>query len=248
MRLDTPVCQICSATGDDRVVFRHKTIPESEHIVRNRVNWFSGRLFPIRRLFFDNAERDQVFHIGGANVGAFPDLSGNLRHTGSAGGNRRDNRIVERRFPHSLFEQIFRLFKQGGIGIQECVFDIVLNTQLVVHLKQILRRTADDTVHIGFFFRRKVPEIAAGLRKVKRQDLHLSRPSAVRRRFVGENLVFHIGHGRAAEDQHQSGGVFMLIDQKLDSGSEAFRWAGDIRVFIDGKDDTFLFRQSEHIL
>ena len=99
MRLDALVGQVGSATGDDRIVFRHKTIPEAEHIVRNRIDRFTGRLFPIRRLFFDNTEENQVFHIGGANVGAFADLAGNLRHTGSAGGNGRDDRIVERRFP-----------------------------------------------------------------------------------------------------------------------------------------------------
>ena len=152
--LDALVCQTGCATGDDRIVFRHKAIPKAEHIIRNRVNRFSGRLFTIRRLFFDNTEGDQVFHIGGANICAFPDLSGNLRHTRSAGGNRRDDRIVERRFPHLLLEQVFRFFKQGGVGIQECVFNIVLNTQLVVPLKQILGCAADDAVYIGFFFRR----------------------------------------------------------------------------------------------
>ena len=35
MRLDALVGQVGSATGDDRIVFRHKTIPEAEHIVRN---------------------------------------------------------------------------------------------------------------------------------------------------------------------------------------------------------------------
>ena len=140
---------------------------KAEHIVRNGVNRFPGRLFTIGRLFSNNAEGNQVFHIGGANICAFPDLSGNLRHTGSAGGNRRDDGIVERRFPYLLFEKIFRLFKQGGVGIQKCVFDIVLNAQLVAHLKQILGRAADDAVHIGFLFIGEIFEIPASLLEIK---------------------------------------------------------------------------------
>ena len=104
MRLDALVCQVGSTTGDDRIVFRHKTIPKPEHIVRNRIDRFPGRFLTVWRFFFDNAEGDQVFNIGGANVGAFADLSGNLRHTGSTGCNRGNNRIVERRFPYLLLE------------------------------------------------------------------------------------------------------------------------------------------------
>ena len=118
----------------------------------------------------------------------------------------------------------------------------------IVHLKQILRGAADDAVYTGFFFRCEVLEIAAGFRKVKGQEFHLRRPPAVKRRFVGEDVVFHIGHGRAAEDQHQLGRVLVLVDQKLDGGSEAFRRAGHIRVFVDGKDDALLFGQLEHVL
>ena len=83
-----------------------------------------------------------------------PTFPGNFRHTGSAGRNCRDHCIVECRFPYFLFKQIFWFFKQGGVGVQECVFNIVLNTQLVVPLKQILGCAADDAVYIGFFFRR----------------------------------------------------------------------------------------------
>ena len=222
IRLDTFVCQVGSATGDDRIVFRHKTIPKAEHIIRNRINRFSGRLFPIGRLFFDNAEGNQVFHIGGANVGAFADLAGNLRHTGSAGGNRRDDGIVERRFPHLLLEQIFRLFKQGRVGIQKCIFNIVLNAQLITHLKQILRCAADNAVHIGFFFIGEIFEIMASFIEIKGENFHLRCASAVKGRFVGEDMVFHIGHRRTAEDQHQFGSIFILVDQKLNCRSEAF--------------------------
>ena len=75
----------------------------------------------------------------------------------------------------------------------KCVFYIVLNAQLIAHLKQILGCAADNAVHTGFFFCRKILEIAAGFRKVEGQDFHLRSPSAVKRRFVGEDMVFHIG-------------------------------------------------------
>ena len=82
-----------------------------------------------------------------------PDFSGNLRHTGSAGGNRRDDGIVERRFPHFLLEQIFPALQTGrSWGFRNVFFNIVLNAQLIAHLKQILGRAADDAIHIGFLF------------------------------------------------------------------------------------------------
>ena len=78
MRLDTLVGQIDGAAGDDRIVFRHEAIPEAEHIVRNRINCFSGHLFPIGRFLFDKAEGDEIFYIGGANVGIFAHLAGDF--------------------------------------------------------------------------------------------------------------------------------------------------------------------------
>ena len=88
----------------------------------------------------------------------------------------------------------------------------------------------------------------ASLLKVKGKNFHLCRPPAVKRCFVGEDMVFHIGHGRAAEDQHQLGSILVLVNQKLDGGSEAFRRTGDIGVFVDGKNNPFFFGQLEHIL
>ena len=88
----------------------------------------------------------------------------------------------------------------------------------------------------------------ASLLEIKGENFHLRRPSAVKGRFVGEDMVFHIGHGRTAEDQHQFGSILVLVNQKLDGGSEAFRRAGDIRVFVYGKNNPFLFGQLEHIL
>ena len=77
------VCQVGSTAGDDGIVFRYKTIPKEEHIVRNRVNYSLGRFFTVWRFFFDNTERNQVFYISGANICVFPDFSGNLQHTGA---------------------------------------------------------------------------------------------------------------------------------------------------------------------
>ena len=39
---------------------------------------------------------------------------------------------------------------------------------------------------------------------------------------IGEDMIFHIGHRRTAEDQYQFRSVLVLVNQKLNSGSEAF--------------------------
>ena len=59
-----------------------------------------------------------------------------------------------------------------------------------------------QAVHIGFLFIGEIFEIMAGLLKVKGENFHLRRPSAVKRRFIGKDMVFHIGHRRAAKNQH----------------------------------------------
>ena len=115
-------------------------------------------------------------------------------------------------------------------------------------MKQILGCAARNAVHIGFLFISEIFEIMASLLEIKGENFHLRRPPAVKRRFVGENMVFHIGHRRATEDQHQFRSIFILIDQKLDGGSEAFRRTGDIGVFVNGKNNPFFFGQLEHIL
>ena len=92
-------------------------------------------------------------------------------------------------------------------------FNIVLNAQLIAHLKQILRRASDNAVHIGFLFIGEILKYRQVSSKSKGENFHLRRPSTVKGRFVGENMVFHIGHGRAAENRHQLGSIFILVDQ-----------------------------------
>ncbi len=44
---------------------------------------------------------------------------------------------------HLLLEQVFRFFKQGGVGVQECVFNIVLNAQLIALNETYGRKISD---------------------------------------------------------------------------------------------------------
>ena len=53
-------------------------------------------------------------------------------------------------------------------------------------------------------------------------------------------MIFHIGHGRATQDQHQFGMILIFVDQQLQSGSEALGSAGHIGVFVDGQDQALL--------
>ena len=64
-------------------------------------------------------------------------------------------------------------------------------------------------------------EIAAGLLEVEGQQFHLCRAPAVERGFVRQHLVLHVGHGRAAEDEHQLGGILIFVNQELQGGGKA---------------------------
>ena len=108
-------------------------------------------------------------------------------------------------------------------------------------------RSAHDAIDQRQILFGKVHETAAGIRKVKGKDFQLSGSSSIQGSFVGKNVIFHVGHGGTAQNQHQSGSVLISVNQHLERGSQAFVGTGDIRIFINDKDKPFLFRQSEYI-
>ena len=61
-------------------------------------------------------------------------------------------------------------------------------------------------------------------------------------------MILHVGHGRAAEDQHQPGAVLVLVDQQLQRGGKALGGPGQIRVFIDGQDNPLVLGEVENRL
>ena len=89
-------------------------------------------------------------------------------------------------------------------------------------------------------------KVAAGFRKIKGQQLDLRRSPAIQRRFVSQHMILHIGHGRAAQDQHQFGTILILVNQQLQGGSETLGGPGHIGVFVDGQDQALLLGQPEY--
>ena len=110
--LDSPVSKVRGTEGNDGVIFRYKPIPETEEVVCNGINGFSGGFFSIGRFFSDQAERRQVLQITGTDAGILSGLCGDFRHAGGTGGDGGYDRIVKCRFPYLLFEQVFRFFEK----------------------------------------------------------------------------------------------------------------------------------------
>ena len=69
----------------------------------------------------------------------------------------------------------------------------------------------------------------------------------IERGLVRQHPIFHVGHRRSAEDQHQLGGILIFVNQELQGGGKAFGGAGHIGVLVDHKNDPFFFRQFENI-
>ena len=63
MRFDPFVCQIRSASCDNRTVFRYEPKPESKHIVINCIDRLSRGFFAIWCLFLHNTQVDQISQI-----------------------------------------------------------------------------------------------------------------------------------------------------------------------------------------
>ncbi len=171
--------------------------------------------FAVWSFFLYDAEGYEVLHISRANIRILPDFAGDLRHTGSTSCNSSNDSVIQCRFPHFLLEQVFRLFEKGRDGIQIGVFNIILNAQLVVHLKQILRCTANNSINKRLVLIGEIIKIMKRLFEVKGENLHLRRPPAVKRSFIGKDVILHIGHRGTAEDKHQFRTVFIFINQKL---------------------------------
>lgn len=248
MRLDALVDEVRRAARDHGGILRHKAIPEAEHIVVNGIDRLLGRLLAVGRLFLHDAQRDEVLEIGGADVGVLAHFAGNLRHAGSAGGDGRDDRCIDRRLPDLLLQKVCRLLIEGGGGVQIGVLDVLLDAEAVVHLQKVLRRPAHDPVGKGLLLGGEVAEIPAGLLKVEGLQLDLRRPSAVQRRFVGQHMILHVGHGRAAEDQHQLGAILVLVDQQLQRGGQALGCPGNVGILVDGQDDPLVLGEPENRL
>lgn len=246
MRLDALVDEVRRAARDHGGVLRHEAIPEAEHIVVNGIDRLLRRLLAVGRLFLHDAQRDEVLEIGGTDVGVLAHFAGDLRHAGSAGGDGGDDRRVDRRLPDLLFQKVRRLLVEGGGGVQIGVLDVLLDAKAVVHLQKVLRRPAHDPVGKDLLLGGEVAEIAAGLLKVEGLQLDLRRAPAVERRLVGQHMVLHVGHGRAAEDQHQLGAVLVLVDQQLQRGGQALGCPCHVRILVDGQDDPLVLGEAEN--
>lgn len=248
MRLNALVNEICRSTRNHRGVLRHEAIPEAEHIVVDGIDRLLGRPLAIGRLFLYDAQRNEVLEIGGADVGVLSDLTRNFRHTGGAGGDGGDDSRVDRRLPDFLLQKVRRLLVEGGGGVQIGVLDVLLDADAVVHLQKVLRRPAHDPVGKGLLLGGEVAEIAACLLKVEGLQLDLCRASAVERRLIGQHMILHVGHGRAAEDQHQLGTVLVLVDQQLQRGGQTLGSSRHVGVLIDGQDDPLVLGEPENRL
>lgn len=248
MRLDALVDEIRRAASDHGGVLRHESIPEAEHIVVDGIDRLLGCLLAVGRLFLHDAQRDEVLEIGGADVRVLADLAGDLRHTRGACSDGGDDRRIDRRLADLLLHQIERLLVEGGGGIQIGILDVLLDAEAVVDLQEVRRRAAHDPIGQCLLLGGVVLEILAGLLKVEGQQLDLRRSAAIERRFVGEHMILHIGHGRAAEDQHQLGTILVAVDQHLQRGRKALGGTGHIGILVDGQDDALLLGQPEHRL
>ena len=127
------------------------------------------------------------------------------------------------------------------------VFNVFFDRKLVVDLQKILRRPPDEAIDQCFLFVGKMVQVSACLKKVKRLDFQLCRPSAIQRRFVGQHMVLHVRHGRTAENEKKFGSVLVFVDQELKRGSQAFGSPGYIRVLVDNQNDPLRLRQRKHI-
>ena len=114
-------------------------------------------------------------------------------------------------------------------------------------MQQVLWCPSDDPVGQRLVLAFEVVEIAAGFLEVEGQQLHLCRAPAVERGLVCQHLILHIGHRRAAENQHQLGGILIFVDQELQGGGKAFGRASHIGVLIQHKDDPIFLCQLKHI-
>ena len=246
MRLDALVDKIRRTARDHGGVLRHEAIPEAEHIVVDGIDRPLGRLLAVGRLFLHDAQRDEVFEIGGADVRILAHLAGDLRHARGAGGDGGDDSCVDRRLPDLLLQKVRRLLAEGGGGVQIGVLDVLLDADAVVHLQKVLWRPTHDSVGKGFLLGGEAAEIAAGLLKVEGLQLDLRRAPAVERRLIGQHMVLHVGHGRAAEDQHQLGAVLVLVDQQLQRGGQALGCPCHVRILVDGQDDPLVLREPEN--
>ena len=246
VRLDAPVDQVRRAARDHGGVLRHKAIPETEHIVVNGIDRLLGRLLAVGRLFLHDAQRNEVLEIGGADVGVLAHFGGDFRHTGGAGGDGGDNRRINRRLPDLLLQKIRRLLVKRGCGVQIGVLDVLLDAEAVVHLQKVLRCPAHDPKGKGLLLGGEIAEIAAGLLKVEGLQFDLRRAPAVQRRLVGQHLILHVGHGRAAEDQHQLGAVLVLVDQQLQRGGQTLGSSRHVGVLIDGQDNPLVLGEAEN--
>ena len=248
VRLDALIDEIRRAARDHGGVLRHEAIPEAEHIVVDGIDRLLGRLLAVGRLFLHDAQRDEVLEICGADVRVLAHFGGDSRHTGGAGGDGGDNRRVDRRLPDLLLQKIRRLLVEGGGGIQIGVLDVLLDAEAVVHLQEVLRRPAHDPVGKSLLLGGEVAKIAAGLLKVEGLQLDLRRAPAVQRRLVGQHVILHVGHGRAAEDQHQPGAILVLVDQQLQRGGKALGGPGHVRILVDGQDNPLFLGEAENRL
>ena len=109
-------------------------------------------------------------------------------------------------------------------------------------MQQVLWCPSDDPVGQRLVLAFEVVEIAAGFLEVEGQQFHLCRAPAVERGLICQHLILHIGHGRAAENQHQLGGILIFVDQELQGGSKAFGGPCHIGVLIQHEDHPFLLR------
>ena len=140
--------------------------------------------FTKRMLFFKDPQLDKIADITGTGADFQPCLRRNLADFRTASGDGLDNGIVDSRFTHFLLQEIGRLFKQIGHGIEKIIDNILFNAPIIPHLRHIKGNAAADAVKQGQLLPLHVWKELLRLKNRKRLQLYLCRPPAKERTLM----------------------------------------------------------------
>ena len=212
IRCNSTVRKFNRTSWNYRRIFRHKTIPKSEHIILDRINCFLCGFFTVRHFFSHNSESNKILDISNTSAWGFSNLCWNFGYFRCTCSNCRNHGIINSRLSYLLFQKIVRFFIQSRYRIQKNIFYIILYWNFVVNLQEILRCTSHKPVGKRLIFRWHPVKILTSLTKFKRQNLKLSRSSAIQRSFVCKHMVLNIWHWWTAENKKQLWTVFIFVN------------------------------------